>query len=115
RALDMALDEERIAGTLGNPRHVKSAVAGRELWTRGKVAAVLEPRDGFWAVITFMWSTADGWARDRELLGSRPTGLDAERTRKQRYAMKMTRRGRAVRGLRMTVSRRHGSGVRAGG
>jgi hypothetical protein len=92
RALDMALDPDDIRECLGNPRHVKPGLAGREMWVRGKIAAVLRPDDGFWVVITFMWSTANGWAM--EAVRSRPEGLSAERDRAQRYAMKMTRKGR---------------------
>jgi len=92
RALDMALDAEDIRECLGNPRHVKAATAGREMWVRGKVAAIVKPDDGFWVVVTFMWATANGWAM--EPVRSRREGLSAERDRAQRFAMKMTRKGR---------------------
>lgn len=97
RAIDMTLDEDTIRAVLGDPRNVKPGRPGRELWTRGPITAVMEAREGYWAVITFMWATANGWAMDRERLGSRSVGLSADRMRAQRYAMKMSRRGRSVR------------------
>lgn len=97
RALDMALDAEKIAGVLGDPRHVRDGLAGREMWTRGNLTAVVEARDGFWAVITFMWATAAAWAADRETVDSRGFRPDADRERRMRWAAKMRKRGRSVR------------------
>lgn len=95
RAIDMAVDEDAIKGVLADPRDVRRANAGREMWTRGKVTAVVEARDGYWAVITFMWSTAAGWAAEQ--VASRSEGLSAERSRAMRYAIKQRKRGRRVR------------------
>ncbi len=97
RALDMALDADLIRETLGNPRHVRPGQAGRELGTRDKITAVVEAREGFWAVITFAWATANGWAMDRETVRSRDYGIGAERERAFRYAVRMRKRGRTVR------------------
>lgn len=97
RALDMAVDEAAISAVLGDPRDVRPGTAGRELWTRGKVTAVMEAREGYWAVVTFMWSTAAGWAADRETVRSRAEGLSAERMRAMRHAVKERKRGRRVR------------------
>lgn len=94
RALDMALDAEAIRSALGDPRDVRRGVAGRELWTRGKVTVAVEPREGYWAVITFMWSTAAGWAADRDTVRSRDRGINADRTRAMRFAVKQRKRGR---------------------
>lgn len=93
RALDMTLDADVIRETLGNPRHVRPGKAGREMWTRGKVTAVMEPKDGFWLVVTFVWATANAWATDRETVQSREYVPSAERDRAFRYAAKMRKRG----------------------
>lgn len=97
RALDMALDEDAIRGVLGDPRHVRPGTAGRELWTRGSLSAVMEARDGFWAVITFTWATAHAWVVDRGTVRSRSGRLDADRERRMRYAAKMRKKGRSPR------------------
>jgi len=94
RALDMALDAEAVRETLGNPRHMRPGLNGREMWTRGKVTAVVEERDGFWWVVTFVWATANAWAVDRETVRSRSGRVDADRERAFRYAVKMRKRGR---------------------
>lgn len=95
RALDMAVDEAAISAVLGDPRDVRPGTAGRELWTRGKVTAVMEARDGYWAVITFMWATAAGWAS--EVVASREQSLSPDRMRAMRHAVKERKRGRRVR------------------
>lgn len=97
RALDMALDEDAIRATLGNPRHMCAGKGVRELWTRGKLTAVVEPREGFWVVITFVWATANAWVVDAETVRSRDSGASRESTRAFRFAAKMRRRGRVVR------------------
>lgn len=97
RALDMALDADAIRETLGNPRHVRPGKAGREMWTRDKVTAVMEPKDGFWTVVTFVWATANAWVVDRETVHSRSGERDADRDRAFRYATRMRKRGRNVR------------------
>lgn len=93
RALDMALTEDTIRETLGNPRHVRRGQAGRELWTRDKLTAVMEEREGFWVVITFVWATANAWAMDKATLQSRDKTFTADRSRAFRYATKMRKRG----------------------
>lgn len=93
RALDMALDEAAIRDVLGNPRHVQPATAGREIWTRDKVSAVVFQCDGFWTVVTFMWSTANGWAADRESVHSRSEPFSPEQQRAMRFAVKKRKRG----------------------
>lgn len=95
RALDMAVEDTLIRGVLGDPRDVRPGVAGRELWTRGKLTAVMEAREGYWAVITFMWSSASGWAA--EAVQSRGEGFTADRRRAMRFAVKERKRGRRVR------------------
>lgn len=97
RALDMTLDPENITETLGNPRHVRAGKAGREMWTRDKVTAVMEAKDGFWMVVTFVWATANAWATDTATIRSRESGISAERTRAFKYAAKMRKRGRTNR------------------
>ena len=89
----MALDEDAIRETLGNPRHTRAGVGMRELWTRDKLTAVVEPREGFWMVITFVWATANAWATDRETVQSRGTDLDRAQERRLGYAQKQRRRG----------------------
>lgn len=97
RAIDMALLPEQVQGVLGDPRHTRPGLAGRELWTRDKVTAVVEARDGYWSVVTFMWATAHAWVVDQESVRSRSHGLSPDRMRAQRYATKMRKRGRSVR------------------
>ena len=97
RAADMALDEDAIRETLGNPRHVQERAEGKEIWTRGKLSAVVRPQDGVWLVVTFMWATANAWAMDRETVHSRKDPLDRDRDRAMRYSAKMRKRGRNVR------------------
>lgn len=97
RALDMALDEDAIRETLGNPRHTRPGLGMREMWTRDKLTAVVEPREGFWMVVTFVWATANAWATDAETVRSRESGISADSKRAFRYAQKMRKRGRSVR------------------
>lgn len=97
RALDMALDDEQIRECLGNPRYVRPGSAGREMWTRDKLSAVMEARDGFWMVITFTWATANAWVIDRETVQSRSGQIDRDRERSMRYARKMRRKGTSPR------------------
>lgn len=97
RALDMALDAEAIRETLGNPRHVRKGLAGREMWTRGKVTAVVAEQDGFWTVVTFLWATANAWVTDTDTIRSRDGVLDAGRRRAFKHAAKMRKRGRTDR------------------
>lgn len=94
-ALQRAVDPEQVSAVLGRPRHVKRAKAGRELWTNGKVSAVVAESDGFWTVVTFLWATANGWVSDREVLHSRDGGRSAERMRAFRYATKQRKKGTA--------------------
>lgn len=93
RALDMALDEDAIRETLGNPRSTQPGLPGREIWTRDKVSAVVVAQDGFWLVVTFLWSTANGWALDRETVQSRQEPYSADQARAMRYSVKKRRRG----------------------
>jgi len=97
RALDMALEENVIRETLGNPRHTRAGKGMRELWTRDKLTAVVEPREGFWMVVTFVWATANAWVTDTETIRSRESGISADSKRAFRYASKMRKRGRSVR------------------
>lgn len=97
RALDMALTEDQIQGALGNPRHVRAGKAGREMWTRDTLTAVVEPKEGFWTVVTFVWATANAWATDEGTIRSRETSISPESKRQFRYAAKMRKRGRSVR------------------
>ena len=97
RALSMALDEDAIRETLGNPRHMRAGVGMRELWTRDKLTAVVEPREGFWMVITFVWATANAWATDTATIQSRDRDITPEQRRAFKYAAKMRKRGRSVR------------------
>lgn len=97
RALDMALTEDQIQGALGDPRHVRSGKGMRELWTRDKLTAVVEPREGYWSVVTFVWATANAWATDEATIRSRDGDISADSKRAFRYAAKMRKRGRSVR------------------
>lgn len=93
RAMDMTLDGEAISAALGNPRTMHPGHPGRENWTRDKVTAVVEAKDGYWAVITFLWATANGWATDTDTIRSRNGNVTAEQKRAMRHAIKARKRG----------------------